>query len=521
MTATVRSDLQEKAMTQPKKRMGRRIATWALGAMLGATALSGSARAEEVKLLGMQKAPGYFKFQAQVSQGKLPIGDARFSKVWVSLLNGATPIATEEIPGVVVRDGVLNLEIGQTSAAKFEQAVGTFPQLQVQICIEQTTNCLKPVPIASVPYAIKSTYAYNARYAANASHATECNYTHRAAAEANSWTGSDGTGTGYFDFETPAGIAANKPIAGLTIAPKTNRAGFIQWRSASAVAGDPEEVHLCAQETDPANVNNVLRKPLTSLIVHAESAVFTGAVTVGGKATITGGAAITGETFEVGTAGVSGGTITNIYGPVNVGSAGTTNKITFNGPADVKNTFNVGTNAAGPKTTFLGPVEFKVAPLGPVSGNSVTSGAIKDGEVKAADIAAGVVAPTHLKDCTGSGKQHMLFNGTDWACSKEYPIGLSIVNKDTVANSSVNTVELKAACPTGKHIISGSCGAMPDSGNANIFGLVSSMAYHQGLALPGQPVQPDSWNCEFAKMKSATPHSPVQFRAQAYCGDIE
>ena len=71
----------------------------------------------------LQKVPAVFKFQARVSQAKLPIGEGEFAKITVRLLRGNTPLCEEELNGVQVRGSVLNLEIGRHMSCEIDEVI--------------------------------------------------------------------------------------------------------------------------------------------------------------------------------------------------------------------------------------------------------------------------------------------------------------------------------------------------------------------------------------------------------------
>ncbi len=396
------------------RRFGHFLAAAALVCTAVQTPPARAQSGPSIVLTGMQKAPGYFRFQAQISQGKLPVGNGVFNKVYVRLRNGTgAPVASEEFTAQTVRDGVLNLEVGQTNAAAFEQAIANNPQLQVEICIENTTNCMSPVTIASVPYAIKASYAYNARYAQNAAYASECSYTHRAAGEDVTWTGKDGEGIGYLNFTSPIPPSATgtpAAVAGLNINPTTNKAGYIQWMSMDPAK---HELHLCGIQAGA-------RKPLDLLVMHADLAKFSGNVQVTGSvnaasltaagavrgATVTATGAVSGATVSatgavsggsvsatgmatfgagltIGTANVSGGAVTTIYGPATFGAPAATEVTTFNGP-----------------TNFIGKANFTLPPGALAGNNSVSSDAIMPGTIVSSNIKTNTILSSNISDGT-------------------------------------------------------------------------------------------------------------------------
>jgi len=147
------------------------------------------------------KAPSVFKFQARVSQAKLPIGKAVFSEVIVKVLEGGNLVCMEKFQEVTVRDSVLNLEIGHDMSCEFDELLAkSETALALQVCLGSSDSCLKPIEMASVPYAVKSSFSHRSSEATKSEEAAISHYTYRAAADRDLLGANGKLGTGYFDF---------------------------------------------------------------------------------------------------------------------------------------------------------------------------------------------------------------------------------------------------------------------------------------------------------------------------------
>ena len=85
--------------------------------------------------LAIKNAPEYIKFQARISQAKLPVGEVVFPKVYVNLMQGTKNLGKEEFSQVKVRDSVLNLEIGRTMVGGLPTFLAQNEGLSFQICL--------------------------------------------------------------------------------------------------------------------------------------------------------------------------------------------------------------------------------------------------------------------------------------------------------------------------------------------------------------------------------------------------
>ncbi len=262
-----------------------------------------SANYMQLAVNGIQYAPGLFKLQARISQAKIPVGDAVFDSIIVNLIRpGATTnrvACTETIPGVRVRNSVLNLDIGRKiENCQLDQVIAQEQDLSFEICINSPDNCLKPIPLGSTPYALKANYAVLAQKAHEANQAVQAHYAHRVTADTELFVGERTHEDGYLDFATPDGNTVLKTTGWERIStalkadmksvygaePATQSAspvgGFIQWTPVSRAenAGDNSQeaigtLHLVAKDEQTADK---LLKPLAKLMIHADKTFATG-----------------------------------------------------------------------------------------------------------------------------------------------------------------------------------------------------------------------------------------------------
>jgi hypothetical protein len=251
----------------------------------------------------IQYAPGLFKLQARISQAKIPVGDAVFDTITVNLVRpGATTnrvACTETLPGVRVRNSVLNLDIGrQMTSCQLDQIIAQEQDLAFEICINSPDNCLKPIPLGSTPYALKSNYAVLAQKAHSANQSVQAHYAHRVTADTELFVGERTHEDGYLDFATPDGNTTLSTTGWERIStalkadmrsvygaePETRSAapvgGFIQWTPVSSAenAGNNSQaslgtLHLVAK--DEATADKIL-KPLARMMIHADQTFATG-----------------------------------------------------------------------------------------------------------------------------------------------------------------------------------------------------------------------------------------------------
>lgn len=290
----------------------------------------------------IQKAPTLIKFQARVSQGLQPIGNASFTNVYVSLLDSTGgKSCTEQFSNVEVRSSVLNLTIGRNQAdgCDLDEFIRQASELSFKVCLESQTTCLKPIQVGSVPFATKATFAHQAVEANRADVAAQSHYTHRATSSASMLSG-DGVAEGYFDFHTPddAGFLADDEFT------PYEDGGFLQWTPVRTTAGEgaPATLNICAKERFADGSEGAAR--LDELVLLSDKTTMRGSaevadgmtcgnssgtglgltVTEGGK--VTGGLNVSqgsaGVGLEVnGSAGVSGGLWVSRSGPPAMGGA--------------------------------------------------------------------------------------------------------------------------------------------------------------------------------------------------------
>ena len=89
----------------------------------------------------VQKAPSVFKFQARISQAKFPVGSATFSTLVVKVeKNDGAVLCQEQFSDVMVRDSVLNLEVGRMMTCELDEVIRDNSQLRFVVCIGVQTT---------------------------------------------------------------------------------------------------------------------------------------------------------------------------------------------------------------------------------------------------------------------------------------------------------------------------------------------------------------------------------------------
>ena len=238
----------------------------------------------EIEEEELQKVPPFFKFQSRISQAKLPVGDVIFDKVFVNVKSGEAVLCEESFGQVPVRDSVLNLEIGRTMDCELGTIISKNQDLKFQICIGNQENCLKPVSLSSVPYAIKSSYAHMASKAQNANEAVQCHYAHRMTADRSLFTKKE-IGVGYYDFHTPD-IGYIDQLIDMydetAMSTPYHYGGFIQWAQVDPMGSN---LHICAHY--PESTGSTLGR-LEELVFHAAKTQSFGQMVVKGDPEYTG-----------------------------------------------------------------------------------------------------------------------------------------------------------------------------------------------------------------------------------------
>jgi hypothetical protein len=178
------------------------------------------------------EAPLLFRFQGKVAQAGTGLGDRELAVVAARILAGTRVVCQEEFTNVRLQRSVLTLELGRGMDCELPRVLAREGALALQICLGGTDSCLKPVALATVPYAIRSRVALQVRHADSAKVSMLSHYARRASADRHVLT-SDEISTGTFDFShteyAPGAID-----------------GYIQWAPLSVDA--PARLHVCAQD---------------------------------------------------------------------------------------------------------------------------------------------------------------------------------------------------------------------------------------------------------------------------------
>ena len=190
-----------------------------------------------LQLASIQRVPTTFNFQARVTQAKMGLEDAVVT-VSVNIKSGDNLLCTEEFTDVRIRNSLLNLSIG--TICNLDVHFANYSDIDLEVCI-QNANCLEPIKLGSVPFALKANMAVQAQYAPRADFAARSDIANRVSAD-RQLAGRAAPGVGYFDFYT-------HPEEELETLPEHTgfeaweHDGFIQW---APVSTDAPRVHMCA-----------------------------------------------------------------------------------------------------------------------------------------------------------------------------------------------------------------------------------------------------------------------------------
>jgi len=265
---------------------------------------AGSARAQSVSCDGagdlpcgyqinsfqIEPAPNLLKFQARVSQAKLPVGDGVFGRVIVAVVRGSEKLCSEEFHDVRVSYSAINLDVGRNMDCDLGKVVAANQDLALQVCIGGADNCLRPVTLATAPYSLKSTYAVLAQQAYVADVAGEASYAQRGSADRDMLLRKE-LRTGYFDFSTPDS-APSLYASGSDFTPYAN-GGFLTWTPRLESA---PTLHVAARDVardTPMPLGRLLlesssTETLGRLVVRSNGMQVTGASSINGATTVLG-----------------------------------------------------------------------------------------------------------------------------------------------------------------------------------------------------------------------------------------
>ena len=259
----------------------------------------------QVEALALQKAPSLLHLQAKIAQAKLPGGTTTFATVIVKLLRGTEVLCLEQLSQVQVNKSVMNLTIGENMSCDLGAAIAENQSLAFQVCLGGVDNCLKPIELSTLPYAIKASYASLAQQAGRANTAGQASYAQRATADRDMMLRKK-VGVGYFDFFTPEATAAADVYAGAAFQDFED-GGFLQWspvRDATA-----RRLHIAGKRdaTDRLERLDELVLGSASTVMHGDLTVSptpsgAGLTVQGGGMAIVGDSQVQGSLLVVGAA---------------------------------------------------------------------------------------------------------------------------------------------------------------------------------------------------------------------------
>lgn len=180
----------------------------------------------QVSSVYVDAAPALFRFQARLSRAKLPLGDATFASVEARLMRGDTTLCAQTFADVSTRDSTLTLVIGPGMDCPFQTIVAeTAGRLGLKVCVDG--QCLKPVELDAVPYALKANIAYQSNLVRETDEALTANYARRLSADrgqlANHWVQ-----VGWFDGSTAAASDVHALYTAADFPPYFD-SGFLSW----------------------------------------------------------------------------------------------------------------------------------------------------------------------------------------------------------------------------------------------------------------------------------------------------
>lgn len=202
----------------------------------------------EVRDLALTQTPRLFQLQSRLAQAKLPVGKTTFSTVYVNLLAGTQLVCQEKMSNVTVEDSVLNLTIGQNMSCNLDQAIAQYSGLAFQVCLDSANNCLKPIELATTPYAVKTEFASLVQEAPRANVTMQANYAQRAAASRDMLLRKK-VALGYFDFYTHPTDSPAESIGLYSAEVYGDYAdgGFVQWTPLSGKQSD-RNLHIVGKD---------------------------------------------------------------------------------------------------------------------------------------------------------------------------------------------------------------------------------------------------------------------------------
>jgi len=238
----------------------------------------------------LARVPDTFRFQARLSQAKLPVGERSFARVVVRLLRGDEALCEEELADQVVRDSMLDLVLGHGMECDLARVLAENHELVLQLCLGGNDNCLRPLVLGTTPYAFKAAHARQAQRAARAQVAGQAHWAERASADRDLLLHRR-LGTGYFDLSTPERAPGLFEGDGFL---RYENGGFLGW---TPLREKYPTLHVAAK--DPVADTPV---PLARLVLAADQTevtsrldVLSGGVHVRGASDIEGDTTVRGQ----------------------------------------------------------------------------------------------------------------------------------------------------------------------------------------------------------------------------------
>jgi len=212
------------------------------------------------------------KFQARVSQAKIPASDGELRTLSLRLIDladsGLLRSACRSYRDVRIRNGTLSLDYSPPGCD-----LSSFVAASSNLALEAVIGgySIAAIPLGTVPFAVKVDHAAAVQNAVHAGLAAQAYYAHRVTADRNTATAGV-LGSGYYDFYSHSAVPQLYPSGHEQYAD----GGSIQWTpmyAEGAAVNGGGTLHVCAK--DGATDSPV---PLRALVLHSDLTTARGAV---------------------------------------------------------------------------------------------------------------------------------------------------------------------------------------------------------------------------------------------------
>jgi cysteine-rich repeat protein/VCBS repeat-containing protein len=207
--------------------------------------------------------PAKLNFQSRLAQAGILLGDRNIGQFTIKVYDlNQQLLCGMDGSNLQVRKSVFNYEIKQTDLrCDLAKIVATRGDVIIKVCLD-TSNCLRPIRLSTVPYAYRSQYTYWALQSKYAERSSISNFAQWITADRDlvhtlQRDFSDGNGGGFVSnitgrFDMRSSILQTISGEGSVSVPLNQRgqAGVIAWSPnlANAVSGQASSLHLVGKD---------------------------------------------------------------------------------------------------------------------------------------------------------------------------------------------------------------------------------------------------------------------------------